>query len=269
MPQTKTISIIPGQIPTPNLNVSQNDVGREVIFNIKDVEGWFDLTGCTAVLAGIKPSGLGFTVSGTISGHQITFVTTKQMTDEYGSIAAEVKISSGNNIIGSENIVLVVERDPHPENTTDGSIDEIIPEITILVERIEAAVEKAEVLQESEAWAVGTRDGVPVDEEDDTYHNNSKYYSEQAELSEAAARLYKTDAYNSKESASNSATEANNKKVAAETAKAAAEAAQTAAEIAARNAQSVFAVVGNMTAAVDHDTKKVTLYFTESEQQEG
>ena len=33
----------------------------------------------------------------------------------------------------------------------------------------------------SEAWAVGSRGGVPVTSGDDTYHNNSKYYSEIAE----------------------------------------------------------------------------------------
>ena len=49
-------------------------------------------------------------------------------------------------------------------------------------------MEKAEVLQESEAWAVGERDGVPVPEEDGTYHNNSKYYKEQAEESATTAR---------------------------------------------------------------------------------
>lgn len=33
----------------------------------------------------------------------------------------------------------------------------------------------------AEAWAVGERRGVPVAEGDQTYHNNSKYYAEQAE----------------------------------------------------------------------------------------
>lgn len=33
----------------------------------------------------------------------------------------------------------------------------------------------------SEAYAVGERDGVPVNSSDPTYHNNSKYYAEQAE----------------------------------------------------------------------------------------
>ena len=32
----------------------------------------------------------------------------------------------------------------------------------------------------AEAWAVGERHGVPVGSSDQTYHNNSKYYAEQA-----------------------------------------------------------------------------------------
>lgn len=35
--------------------------------------------------------------------------------------------------------------------------------------------------EDSEAWAVGTRDGVPVSSDDPTYHNNSKWYSEHIE----------------------------------------------------------------------------------------
>lgn len=40
---------------------------------------------------------------------------------------------------------------------------------------------------ESEAWAAGQRNGVDVDSEDETYHNNSKYYAEQAQDSADAA----------------------------------------------------------------------------------
>lgn len=32
--------------------------------------------------------------------------------------------------------------------------------------------------EDSEAWAVGERNGTPVTSGDDTYHNNSKYYAE-------------------------------------------------------------------------------------------
>lgn len=39
----------------------------------------------------------------------------------------------------------------------------------------------------SEAWAVGEKNGVEVDESDETFHNNSKYYADRAEQGAAAA----------------------------------------------------------------------------------
>ena len=140
MAQTKNVSITPGGTNRPVINVSQGDVGREIILNVTDEAGWYDLTGCTVKLEGIKPSGLGFSVTGTVSGHAVTITTTKQMTGETGYISSELKITKNSTKIGTANIMLAVERDPHPESTTDGNIDEIIPEITILVERVEAAV---------------------------------------------------------------------------------------------------------------------------------
>lgn len=41
-------------------------------------------------------------------------------------------------------------------------------------------------IDDAEAWAIGTRNGVLVGEDDITYHNNSKYYSQ---ISEAAAAV--------------------------------------------------------------------------------
>lgn len=39
----------------------------------------------------------------------------------------------------------------------------------------------------SEAWAVGTRNGAAVSSSDDTYNNNSKYYATEAEAAAARA----------------------------------------------------------------------------------
>lgn len=243
MPQTRNVEITPGKGEPVVINVSQGDIGREITLNLKDGSGWFDLTGCTAKLAGIKPSGLGFTVDGVVSGHAVTITTVKLMTAEYGHIACELKITKTGITVGTANMILAVEKDPHPENTTDGNVDELIPEITILVERIEAAVAKAEVLFESEAWARGTRDGVPVDEEDPTYHNNSKWYADQAALSEAAAS-------GSEQTANQKASQAAASASDAATAKTNAEAAATAAAASAEAAASVFAVVGNVAFSV-------------------
>lgn len=255
MPQTRNVEITPGKGEPVVINVSQGDIGREITLNLKDGSGWFDLTGCTAKLAGIKPSGLGFTVDGVVSGHAVTITTVKLMTAEYGHIACELKITKTGITIGTANMILAVEKDPHPENTTDGNVDELIPEITILVERIEAAVAKAEVLFESEAWARGTRDGVPVDEEDPTYHNNSKYYKELAGGSASDAASHAADALSSKQNAAASATSANQSKLDAE---AAAGDAEHYAELAA----SVFHVEGDVTFAVAADGG-VSMIFTE------
>ena len=240
--ETRNINITPGGT-TPTIHVSQNDVGRTIIFNISDGTGWYDLTGCSVVLAGTKPSGLGFTINGVVDEHTVTITTEKLMTSEYGNIACELKITKGTDKIGTSNIILAVEKDPHPDHITDGNVDDLIPEITVLVERIEAAVEKAEVLFESEAWARGTRDGEPVDEEDPTYHNNSKYYKEQAANSERSAAT-------SEQTASQKAAQAATSASDADAAKTNAEAAQAAAEAAAEAAASVYATVGTVTFSV-------------------
>ena len=237
------------------MNVSQGDIGRLITLNIKDGSGWFDLTDCSVALAGIKPSGLGFTVEGSVDGHTATIETVKLMTAEYGHIACELKITKDDMLLGTANMILAVERDPHPDSTTDGNADELIPELTILVERVEAAVAKEEVLHEAEAWAVGERDGVPVDEEDPTYHNNSKYYKELAGGSASDAASHAADALSSKQNAAASATSANQSKLDAE---AAAGDAEHYAELAA----SVFHVEGDVTFAVAADGG-VSMIFTE------
>ena len=136
------------------------------------------------------------------------------------------------------------------------------------------AVEDAESAAESsEAWAVGQKNGVDVPTTDPTYHNNSKYYAEQAadhELNarqdmdsalnyKRAAEAAKDDAVSAKNdavTAKNDAVTAKNDAVTAKndavTAKNAAQAAQTAAETAQSKAEAAQAaaeaVVGSITA---------------------
>jgi hypothetical protein len=174
MAQVKNVDITPvSGGPSQIINVSQNDVGREIIINVKDGADQFDLTGYTVKLAGRKPSGLGFTVTGTVEDHKAKIVTTKQMTDEYGSIACELKITDENDtVIGTANMILSVEKDPHPESTTDGTAPEVIDTITLILQKAQLAAE------DSEAYAIGTRNGVPVGVDDPTFNNNSKFYSE-------------------------------------------------------------------------------------------
>ena len=66
----------------------------------------------------------------------------------------------------------------------------------------EAAAESA---WDSEAYAVGTRGGAAVASDDPAYHNNAKYYSDQAHDDAGDAKNYKDDAYQSKQDANDSA----------------------------------------------------------------
>lgn len=58
---------------------------------------------------------------------------------------------------------------------------------------------------EAEAWAKGTKDNVPVSATDPQYHNNSKYYSEQADTSATNAATSETNAATSETNAETSA----------------------------------------------------------------
>lgn len=242
--QIEKVDITPGYEQAVIIYVSQYDVGRQFKINLTDGSESYSIpAGAVAKIEGTKESTLGFSVQGTISGNSITFTTTNEMTDEAGRIPVEISITKDNLILGSKNIYLDVEESPHKTGTYDGSLPEIIPEITILVERVEAAVAKEEVLHEAEAWAVGERNGVPVGSDDDTYHNNSKYYKEQAANSERSAAT-------SEQTASQKAAQAATSASDADTAKTNAQAAQTAAEAAAEAAASVYATVGTVAFSV-------------------
>lgn len=264
MSERKNINLIPG-LALQTLHVSQNDVGRTLVVELFEGSSAYAIPAdATVTIEGTKQSTLGFKVTGVISTNSggirsvVTFVTTKEMTDEWGEILSEIKVKKDTTQLGTANFVLSVEKDPHPDNTTDGSAEELIPTITALVERIEEAAEKTEVLFEAEAWARGSRGGVDVPDTDDTYHNNSKYYKELAGGSASDAASHAADALASKQNAAASATSANESKLAAEEAK-------TAAEYAAAQASSVYSLAGDVTFSVDPDDGHVTMWFTDNE----
>lgn len=139
------LNITPDFAP-PTLAISQNDVGRELsIYLFGDrKEAYIIPDGATVALVGTKPSGLGFTVAGTWSGSTAKFYTTAEMSDEAGSIFCEVRITSGQTVIGSANARLYVEQNPHPSGTTDGTAEQVISQITALVTQANEDAEAAE-----------------------------------------------------------------------------------------------------------------------------
>ena len=157
---------------SPVIHVSQFDSGRQFRFKIYDGSTPFSMpSGTTARIDGIKPDGHGFSYTDkvSISGNTATITTTEQMTVIAGTVKCELRFLNGYDNIGTVNFYMVVEESP-----INGDTDISETEIPAIIE-----VATANRL-ESEAWARGTKDGVPVDSSAEQYHNNSKYYSEQS-----------------------------------------------------------------------------------------
>lgn len=143
MAQRITVDLTPDErtkYRRPTLYFSQNDVGRAFEVNIASRFGTDIPTGATAKIHGTKPSGFGFSVTATsISDGVAYFTSTAGMADEHGKFQAEISITKSGVVLGSDNIFIEVERNPHPDGTTDGEAEEVMPELTQLVERIETA----------------------------------------------------------------------------------------------------------------------------------
>ena len=139
MAQTKNVNMTPNDT-LPRLHLSQYDVGRELSFSLCDGAVTYSVpTGATVKLMGTKPSGFGFVETCTVSGSTASISTTSDMTDEWGAVACELVVEKSGIRLGSTNLLLVIEKSPHPEGTTDGSQETVIPTLTLLVERVEAA----------------------------------------------------------------------------------------------------------------------------------
>lgn len=64
-------------------------------------------------------------------------------------------------------------------NAMSKAIDDIDDRlISVSSELIEEGSKAKGYAEDSEAWSQGTRNGVPVDSDDPTYHNNSKWHAE-------------------------------------------------------------------------------------------
>lgn len=140
------LNINPGQGYTPIVPASQYDVGRELVFTIYDGMVPASIpSGTVATMVGTKPSGLGFTQLGTVSGNTVTVTTTATMTEEGGHIPAELRLTYSGNNIGTANFIFGVEASPHPEDVTDGDAETAKD----LMTRAEEAVTEAEAASQA------------------------------------------------------------------------------------------------------------------------
>lgn len=137
------INLVPNMSTPAVVRVSQYDIGRPLVFKVYDGTSPADLTGVTAVVEGTKRSGLGFSESGTVSDNTVTLDTTLAMTQEDGSIPAEIRFTKTGEDVGTANFILSVEKSPHPEGTTDGT-QETMADLQSQLDALDTRVEALE-----------------------------------------------------------------------------------------------------------------------------
>lgn len=141
------VNIVP-QSYWPEIRVSENDnTLRSITVNLIDEKcrPWTPPAGTTAIFAGTKPSGLGFTLPCSIDGAAVVFEITTTACNEAGRFPAEIRFTGSNGSrIGSCNVMVNVEPDPHPDDTTDGDQAPLVNQITATLERIEELASQIE-----------------------------------------------------------------------------------------------------------------------------
>ena len=143
MSQTTNLNMIP-QRNVRNLYFSQNDVGRVATVNLVDGGTPYSIPiGATVKIQATKPSGLGFSETCTFSGSTVTVTSTATMTDEAGIFPCEIQVTNSGVILGSANFNFFVERNPHPNGTTDGTAESILNDITVAYNHAMDQIENA------------------------------------------------------------------------------------------------------------------------------
>lgn len=176
--QNVYINMTPGGV-VPGINVSQFDSGRQFKLTVMDGATAATLTGLHVAVEGEKSDAHGFSYTEddmvgadhvvSVSGNVVTITTPVQMTAADGKAVCWLKITDDDDLeIGTLYFDMFVQKSP-----LVGVIisDTELPAIIALAEQQE---------ENAEAYAVGTRGGVPVTSGDPAYQNNAKYYADLA-----------------------------------------------------------------------------------------
>lgn len=165
MNQNTNVNLIPRFPFSGNLYFSQYDVGRVATINlVEDGSAYAIPSGATVKIQATKPSGLGFSVECTYNGNVVTVVSTETMTNEYGRFPCELRIESGDVLLGTTNFTFNVEKSPHPTNTVDGDSEDIINQITVALNNALSDIEdaKEEAIEEISQSGGGITEAVKV-----------------------------------------------------------------------------------------------------------
>ena len=170
---------------------------NEVVTVQFDVAGWAEMygEGTFKLVHQRCRDGDGYERTTTLNGNTLEWLITNVDVAYAGRGTLQLTYTVGEAVAKSVLYTTKVERSLDESETVPDPWKNWVEQIEQASEEAVEAAGNAEVSegnasaseQNAEAWAVGQRGGVDVPETDDTYHNNSKYYSEQAAMSETSA----------------------------------------------------------------------------------
>lgn len=178
--QKINLNMIPQGV-NPIIHVSQYDKGQTWYFYLYEGDVPYNVpSGALVTIQGTKKDGTGFQYPCTVNNNEVIATETDQMTLFYEKFPCELSITYNGEIIGSLNFYIDVEQAPLGDDTVISDTDlpllqQAIQAVPTCVAGAQTATAKAE---EAEAWAVGTKNGVPVASTDPQFEHNAKYYAD-------------------------------------------------------------------------------------------
>lgn len=145
--QTINLNMVPGSV-CPVIHVSQYDNDEDaLVFNLYQGSTPFT-AGTTAIIEGTKPDGYGFTYAASYSDNTVTADLTQQMTAVSGEVRCELRISDSDNVVGTQNFILMVEPAALDDNTvvSDSDIPAIAAAADYAAEAAASAADAATTL---------------------------------------------------------------------------------------------------------------------------
>lgn len=180
--QSINLNLVPGGV-LPRINISQYDKGsRTFNFHLFNESLEFEIPeGCSITIQGTKKDKTGFQYPCTYEGAWVFVDVTEQMSVLAGEVPAELVITDTNlNTLGTCNFVIDVEAAALAQDTVISETD-----IPLMYQAIEAAAianqaagNAQQRVYDAEAWAQGTRNGVPVPSDDPAYHKSAQYLAD-------------------------------------------------------------------------------------------
>lgn len=184
--QRFNLNLIPNQSPVI-VHVNQYDTGTgRLIATLYEGNEPYSPNG-TAVIQGTKPDGHGFQYTATLDGNVVTADLTEQMSPVAGDVRTQIVVTESSGVTGTFVFIIRVQPSALPSDADMSEsdyplIEEAIREAQEAVERAQEAItETQENAENSEAWAQGTRGGIPVGPTDPTYEHNAEYWAQYAE----------------------------------------------------------------------------------------